>query len=113
MSRRGVQGKRHCRGAGGQRSDCRDAGPIEGSTIDAGGIVSVTASGTSEINTIALGVGASGKTAVGAAGAVNVITNTMKAEIRLCHRHGRGRRFHRGDELTDHPRPGAGGCRFR
>ena len=50
-------------------------------TVDAGGDVSISASDTSEINTIALGVGASGKTAVGAAGAVNVITNTVEAEI--------------------------------
>ncbi|MCK9231126.1 MAG: hypothetical protein M0P18_10660, partial [Syntrophales bacterium] len=51
------------------------------STVSAGGDLSVAASNRAEINTIALGVAASGKTAVGMAGAVNVITGTVVAEI--------------------------------
>ncbi|MFA5028798.1 MAG: hypothetical protein WC713_13085, partial [Candidatus Methylomirabilota bacterium] len=50
-------------------------------TINAGGDVTLSASDTSDLNTIAFTVAAAGKTAVGAAGAVNIITNTVVSEI--------------------------------
>ena len=49
--------------------------------VKAGGDVIITASDTSSLNTLAFTIAAAGKTAVGAAGSLNLIINRVEAEI--------------------------------